>query len=1006
MDFSPEEFEEILNIYGAECDEIIQRMNSYVLLLEKDSSNSDIINKLFRDAHSLKGASRMVGFDKIQMIAHKLEDLLDLANNEKMVLSTEIISVFYKALDCLGNVIQASVEQKRECITEDVDANLKLLQDIINSTDPIESSKGKIEDKSTVSTTDKIVSEEEKAEFLPQDIDEIYTILDQISEFLKKYNAETNNILDDLLKKYEQLVQYFNQKFCRKLKNMVVEAIEKLKFVKAATGILVDFEVDELVQNIEKIRNELAKLITINVDVEPIIESSKNSYKDLVGQLVQLIGGLETEPNNIKEINKTLQMILDYTKDSALQKVYVEIKKIFDNFQNNSVLPSNEILKLVIECVSDGVNFFDGTEATSVDIESIMQRLSIASQVIDLKKDEDSASIEIVPPTEIKEDKLVKTKEFFTAFENVSIKTLRVDTTKLDKLVNQMSELIVSRIKIQDHLKELQNVKHNIEELVDAQNRIMRLGEISKSYGISAENTSVTNQQNSQNQFNNIKNEFEKIYESFLFDCQYYNQSIDELAEMIKNIRVLPIATIFHQFPRMVRDIAVEKNKEIELLISGAETTVDKKIIEEIKSPLVHIIRNSIDHGIEPPEERIRVGKPATGKIILSAKNLSNKVVIEIKDDGRGVNVEKIKMKALSAGLLSENEIKQLNDEQIMNLIFLPGFSTGDKVTELSGRGIGLDVVQSKITQLEGKVSIRSEIGKGATLRIELPLSLATIQAFVVQAEDLFFAIPILAVSVIKIISPNEIFIKDNEKNIIYDNRTIKVYDLAELLNLRKADSNNAKEKLQIFILEVDNEKIGLIVDGIEGDFEILQKKFAPPIFKLRFVSGITALTSGRICYILNISDLMKYSLNDSTKKLMDSRERVKRLNKITGQKRKRFLIYDNTEQANKLNSGLSDFLKEYDFTNDLEEVIKLVNKTEFSVLAFIINKEYENILKLLYEFKFNELYSSSKIVLICQGAEKALQTAFYDLHLNICEFVEQIDPDFCLYELKKISNK
>ena len=994
MDFSPEEYEEILNIYCSESEEIIQRMNSCVLLLENDNSNNSIIDKLFRDAHSLKGASRMVGFDKIQLIAHRLEDLLDLAHTEKIYFTSETVTLFYKALDCLSRIIRASVEKKREFIDKETQETIELLENTVSTTEKAPKPKA--------AETQKI----EKIEFTQEESNAVYKTIECISNILETYDADGNNEFPTLLDNFVILSEYFQDQKCYKIKNLLTNAVDKLKFVQAATGFLVDFEIEDFKEQLSSIKSELDKSLGKENKVEQVeqgeqaAEVIQTSYKDSVEQLIQILDRLEDEPENISQAEIILSNLIEYTKDSPLGVFYEEINKICNNFRQKSILITGDLLKLLTECISDCANFYDSSENATFDIDSIMQRLSIATQVIDLQEKSDTQSIIITDNKDItNSEKPVNAKEFFTNFENVSIKTLRVDTAKLDKLVNQMSELIVSRIKIQDHLKELQNVKHKIEELADAQNRLIRLGRISAYNDTSQE---FSGKQLSINNTNAIKNEFEKIYESFTADCEYYNQSIDELSGMIKNIRVLPIATIFHQFPRMVRDIAIEKNKKIELLISGAETTVDKKIIEEIKSPLIHIIRNSIDHGIETPEERISHGKPEVGKIIISAKNLSNKIVIEIKDDGRGVNIEKIKRKALATGLLSEVEMKQLNDEQIMNLIFLPGFSTGENVTEISGRGIGLDVVQSKITQLEGKVSVLSETGKGATLRIELPLSLATIQAFIVQSGELFFAIPILAVLSVKNIFFKDIFIKDDEKNIILDNQTVKVYMLSELLNLEKQKDFEENEKLQLIILEIENEKIGLVVDNIEGDFEILQKKFSPPIFKLRFISGITTLTSGRICYILNISDIFKHSQPDKTKSLIESKERLKSLNKISEQKNKKILIFDNTENINNLNSVFSSFSSECKITNDAEELIFVLSKEDYSSLSFFINKDFENIFKLIYELKNNEMYSSLKISLACCGANPEIQKAFKSINLDAVEFVQEMDSDTYIYCAKK----
>lgn len=207
----------------------------------------------------------------------------------------------------------------------------------------------------------------------------------------------------------------------------------------------------------------------------------------------------------------------------------------------------------------------------------------------------------------------------------------------------------------------------------------------------------------------------------------------------------------------MVRDIANEKGKDIDFEIEGKDTCADKKIIEEIKTPLIHILRNAIDHGIESKEERIANGKSPVGKILLSAKQDDNKVIIDVVDDGQGFNLEKIKDRAVSRGFLTQDDIDSMTDEAIMNIIFWPGFTTGDSITSISGRGIGLDVVKTKISQLNGKVKVISEFGKGSCVHIEIPVTLTTLRVFLVQISGQTFAIPIQVITTFILKNQNEI---------------------------------------------------------------------------------------------------------------------------------------------------------------------------------------------------------------------------------------------------------
>jgi len=352
--------------------------------------------------------------------------------------------------------------------------------------------------------------------------------------------------------------------------------------------------------------------------------------------------------------------------------------------------------------------------------------------------------------------------------------------------------------------------------------------------------------------YSNITNLYRTIQE----DDLKMHVLVDNLNIMVKNIRILPLATVFHLFGRMVRDIAQEKNKKIDFEIIGSETSTDKKIIEEIKTPLIHIIRNAIDHGIETPSERVAAGKNSIGKIILAAKQSNNKVIIEIKDDGRGINIAKLKEKATKKGFLTQEELDSMTDEQITNLIFVPGFSTGDEITNISGRGIGLDVVQSKISQLNGKVTVISELNKGCCVQIELPTTMSIVDVFLVESSNQTFAIPIEVINTVLRKKDDEIIVNKNKRSIVFNNETIPLYDLADILNLERVPYKN--DKRTILIIESNNKTIAMGVDKLIGEQEILHKKLSAPFYKLKNISGITTLISGEVCLILNISDIMK----------------------------------------------------------------------------------------------------------------------------------------------------
>ena len=349
------------------------------------------------------------------------------------------------------------------------------------------------------------------------------------------------------------------------------------------------------------------------------------------------------------------------------------------------------------------------------------------------------------------------------------------------------------------------------------------------------------------------------LYRAYKEDDMKMRLIIDEMESMVKNIRVLPISTVFNSFSRMVRDIANEKGKDIDFEVEGKDTCADKKIIEEIKTPLIHILRNAIDHGIETKEERIANGKNPVGKILLSAKQDDNKVIIDVFDDGHGFNLEKIKDRAVARGFLTQEDIDSMTDEAIMNIIFWPGFTTGDSITSISGRGIGLDVVKTKISQLNGKVKVISEFGKGSCVHIEIPVTLTTLRVFLVKISEQIFAIPIQVITTFILKNQDEINTNNGVRSIMYDGKIIPLYYLSDILKLEPVPRG---EKETILIIEADEKTIGLVVDKLLGDQDILQKKLSPPLYKVKNISGITNLASGELCLILNMQDIMHYDFN------------------------------------------------------------------------------------------------------------------------------------------------
>ncbi|KRQ85997.1 Chemotaxis protein CheA [Caloramator mitchellensis] len=322
-----------------------------------------------------------------------------------------------------------------------------------------------------------------------------------------------------------------------------------------------------------------------------------------------------------------------------------------------------------------------------------------------------------------------------------------------------------------------------------------------------------------------------------------------DLQDLVMKVRMLPIEKVFNRFPRMVRDLAQELGKEIEFIVQGEETELDRTVIDEIGEPLVHLLRNAIDHGIETVDERIKSGKPSKGTVRLVAYQEGNKAVIKIEDDGKGIDPEKLRKKAKQLGINTEG----MDEQDLRNLIFLQGFSTSEKVTDVSGRGVGMDVVKTKITALGGTIDLISEVGKGTAFIIRLPLTLSIIQALLVKVAEETFAISLGFIDRVININLAEIKKTNNKEVIIYRNNVIPLIRLSERLNLESVDSENKF----VVIVRVGEKTIGLLVDTLLGQQEIVIKPLGKMLQNLKEYVGATILGDGLVTLILDVAALV-----------------------------------------------------------------------------------------------------------------------------------------------------
>ncbi len=336
---------------------------------------------------------------------------------------------------------------------------------------------------------------------------------------------------------------------------------------------------------------------------------------------------------------------------------------------------------------------------------------------------------------------------------------------------------------------------------------------------------------------------------------EYLENVTTNLHESVMKVRMVPIESVVQKFPRMIRDLSKKLNKKMELYMSGEETELDRTVVDEIGDPLMHLLRNSADHGLESAQLRKERGKPEAGSIYLDAYQDGNNVVIEVKDDGNGIDVEAVKNKAIERGVITPEQAENMSDKEIIDLLFNAGFSTAKKVSDVSGRGVGLDVVKSKIESLSGEVEVKSKLGEGSTWTIRLPLTLAIIQALMVDVGGEKYAISLGSIQTIEDITKDDIKLVQANEVIHLRGTVIPLIRLSDVLDIESKKSSD--DDLLVVIVKKGDKLAGLVVDELMGQQEIVIKSMGKYINKCKFISGATILGDGEVALILDANALI-----------------------------------------------------------------------------------------------------------------------------------------------------
>lgn len=585
-------------------------------------------------------------------------------------------------------------------------------------------------------------------------------------------------------------------------------------------------------------------------EMESIIEEFMVETKEIVNALDANLVKLEREPDNLNLLNEifrgahTMKGAAGFLGFNELMKLTHKMEDILNKLRKAELTVTPEVMDILLESV-------DFVKATLQDITDKAQGRTDTSGIIgkleSLASGKTPAASEASKPvattpkaSESKpaENKNTQADSNSPAQENrianpqaqpqaqtqtaaVSApqsapakkgdSTIRVDVDRLDNLVNMVGELVLGRNALMQTLNAIQR-DHEGEKSVD------QLAQASAQV----------------------------------------NFITTELHMAIMKMRMLPIGNVFNKFPRMVRDLSRDMKKQVDLIIEGEETELDKSVLEEISDPLMHLIRNSVDHGLEMPEERKAKGKPERGMVKLAAFQEGNNIVIEVIDDGRGMDIEAIKKKAIERNITTPEELSKLTDKEILSFIFLPGFSTAKKISDVSGRGVGMDVVRTNIEKLKGTIELFSEKDRGSKITIKLPLTLAIVQGLLVSCGDDVFAIPLTSVIETVVVTPQQLRYINNKPVIKLRDTILPIVDMMSLLfNGKKKD----RRQFNVVVVGLAEKKLGLVVDSLIGQEEVVIKSIGDYLGQVPGVAGATIMGDGRVRLIIDLASLFELVL-------------------------------------------------------------------------------------------------------------------------------------------------
>lgn len=801
--------EELLKDFFAEAEQQVEQLESNILVIENDPTNHEAIDEIFRAAHTLKGGSATVEMMELSHFTHTVEDVLDEIRSDRLKVDEDVVDILLNSIDVIKAMLEA--RQNGSVYEENIDDIVNKLHNYIpNKEDkkkkpaaapapkpaPVQAAPvaAPVQSSSPASSGGIVLPELTEADF---------------SEL--KQTCEGNQKLWCVAVKFDE----------NNPMNTVggIQVFAALKSVGNVLKTVPDFDALYEDQFFETVFYYLAS-------------DAEGSQIEDVAFLSDVT--LITDAHELK----------DYTSGTSADSSVAAAK------------PSAAAPVQTQAAASTSSAMNSSQEALLADI--------LNDNVLKPESKPAASSSEPVAPVKTEEKKEEKKVEPKKEVQNHSQQgsILRVDSRRIDNLMNLVSEAVINKASfnqlsiqtvaelakfqsLENEFKEkLHNLFDKLPEFIEQAIGGVPTAEIRKSIISEYGDLAAI--------FDSYESETKNISGKFRYYTQNLGTIASDLQEGVMKIRMVPINQIFSRFPRVVRDLQRDLNKKIDLVIEGEDTELDKSIVEDLLDPIMHCVRNSVDHGIELPSVRVAAGKPETGTVLLKASNEGNMIVIEIKDDGAGIDVEKVKKKAAEKGLIHPDKV--ISDQDAYQLIMQPGFSTADKISNISGRGVGLDVVKTMISNLKGTISVQSVHGKGTSFVIKIPLTLAIIQGLLVRVGREVYSIPIANVIESQCINASEINHIDNYEIMNVRNEVISILRLSRLFGIRETVQS---DQCYIVIVGSQEKKIGVMVDALIGEEDVVIKPLKDQFTNSPGIAGASILGDGSVSLIIDVSQLL-----------------------------------------------------------------------------------------------------------------------------------------------------